>query len=176
MYVGETKRDYVPVDERVAVEGLKQTPSKVEHGGCVVFSFFCSVYSVPAPLSLSVWMCVGGGLLGTADASTSWGVWDWRLETTFWGFPVLLIDWVCIVQDQQAVAAGDVQEQALSWVLVCICYPACRLYFIVADHDISSAIDRQLRSVGSEGREQAACAHKRALFRPKSLIPLMFEQ
>jgi len=33
VYVGETKRDYVPVDERVVVEGLKQTASKVEHGG-----------------------------------------------------------------------------------------------------------------------------------------------
>ncbi|KAI0078741.1 peroxysomal citrate synthase [Panus rudis PR-1116 ss-1] len=33
VYVGESKRDYVPVDERVPVEGLKQTPSVVEHGG-----------------------------------------------------------------------------------------------------------------------------------------------
>jgi len=33
VYVGATRRDYVPVEERVAVEGLKQTPSVVEHGG-----------------------------------------------------------------------------------------------------------------------------------------------
>ncbi|CAL1716667.1 unnamed protein product [Somion occarium] len=33
VYVGETKRDYVPAEDRVAVEGLKQTPSIVEHGG-----------------------------------------------------------------------------------------------------------------------------------------------
>ncbi|KAI0635971.1 peroxysomal citrate synthase [Trametes polyzona] len=33
VYVGPTKRDYVPVEERVAVEGARQTPSQVEHGG-----------------------------------------------------------------------------------------------------------------------------------------------
>ncbi|KAI9061312.1 peroxysomal citrate synthase [Trametes sanguinea] len=33
VYVGPSKRDYVPVEERVPVEGAKQTPSKVEHGG-----------------------------------------------------------------------------------------------------------------------------------------------
>ncbi|KAH8092652.1 peroxysomal citrate synthase [Cristinia sonorae] len=33
VYVGETKRDFVPVEDRVAVEGPKQTPSKVQHGG-----------------------------------------------------------------------------------------------------------------------------------------------
>ncbi|TBU33323.1 peroxysomal citrate synthase [Dichomitus squalens] len=33
VYVGSGKRDYVPAEERVAVEGLRQTPSKVEHGG-----------------------------------------------------------------------------------------------------------------------------------------------
>lgn len=33
VYVGESKRDYEPIEERVAVEGMKQTPSVVEHGG-----------------------------------------------------------------------------------------------------------------------------------------------
>ncbi|KAJ7773360.1 peroxysomal citrate synthase [Mycena metata] len=33
IYVGAEKRDYVPVDERVAVEGPKKTPSAVEHSG-----------------------------------------------------------------------------------------------------------------------------------------------
>ncbi|RPD60118.1 peroxysomal citrate synthase [Lentinus tigrinus ALCF2SS1-7] len=33
VYVGAGKRDYVPVEEREKVEGAKQTPSKVEHGG-----------------------------------------------------------------------------------------------------------------------------------------------
>ncbi|KAJ6508035.1 peroxysomal citrate synthase [Mycena vitilis] len=33
IYVGAGKRDYVPVDERVAVEGPKKTPSAVEHSG-----------------------------------------------------------------------------------------------------------------------------------------------
>ncbi|KAI0342784.1 peroxysomal citrate synthase [Trametopsis cervina] len=33
VYVGSGKRDYVPVDQRVPVEGLKVTPSQVEHGG-----------------------------------------------------------------------------------------------------------------------------------------------
>ncbi|KAJ6576592.1 peroxysomal citrate synthase [Mycena vulgaris] len=33
IYVGAAKRDYVPVDERIAVEGLKKTPSVVEHSG-----------------------------------------------------------------------------------------------------------------------------------------------
>ncbi|KAI0359821.1 peroxysomal citrate synthase [Trametes cingulata] len=33
VYVGPSKRDYVPVEERVPVEGVKQTPSRVEHGG-----------------------------------------------------------------------------------------------------------------------------------------------
>lgn len=33
VYVGSGKRDYVPVEQRVPVEGLKQTPSAVEHGG-----------------------------------------------------------------------------------------------------------------------------------------------
>ncbi|TFK92658.1 peroxysomal citrate synthase [Polyporus arcularius HHB13444] len=33
VYVGAGKRDYVPVEERQPVEGAKQTPSKVEHGG-----------------------------------------------------------------------------------------------------------------------------------------------
>ncbi|KAJ7158658.1 peroxysomal citrate synthase [Mycena filopes] len=33
IYVGAEKRDYVPVDERVAVEGPKKTPSVVEHSG-----------------------------------------------------------------------------------------------------------------------------------------------
>lgn len=75
MYVGETKRDYVPVNARVEVEGLKQTASKVEHGGYVVL---LRMYS-------------------SADADT--GHWP-RCG-------------VLIVQDQQAFAAGVVQEQAL---------------------------------------------------------------
>ncbi|KAF8206334.1 peroxysomal citrate synthase [Mycena galopus ATCC 62051] len=33
IYIGAEKRDYVPVDERVAVEGPKKTPSAVEHSG-----------------------------------------------------------------------------------------------------------------------------------------------
>ncbi|KAF5382117.1 hypothetical protein D9615_004457 [Tricholomella constricta] len=33
IYVGEGKRDYVPIDERTAIEGLKVTPSKVIHSG-----------------------------------------------------------------------------------------------------------------------------------------------
>ncbi|KAI0367804.1 peroxysomal citrate synthase [Pilatotrama ljubarskyi] len=33
VYVGPSKRDYVPVEERSPVEGVKQTPSRVEHGG-----------------------------------------------------------------------------------------------------------------------------------------------
>ncbi|KAH9940957.1 peroxysomal citrate synthase [Amylocystis lapponica] len=33
VYAGEGRRDYVRVEKRVAVEGLKQTPSSVEHGG-----------------------------------------------------------------------------------------------------------------------------------------------
>ncbi|KAI8980221.1 peroxysomal citrate synthase [Trametes punicea] len=33
VYVGPARRDYVPVDERVPVEGPKETPSRVEHGG-----------------------------------------------------------------------------------------------------------------------------------------------
>lgn len=33
VYVGPGKRDYVPADERVAVEGVKVTPSVVQHGG-----------------------------------------------------------------------------------------------------------------------------------------------
>ncbi|KAI0777049.1 peroxysomal citrate synthase [Irpex lacteus] len=33
VYVGSGKRDYVPVDERTPVVGLKETPSFVEHGG-----------------------------------------------------------------------------------------------------------------------------------------------
>ncbi|KAJ7170766.1 peroxysomal citrate synthase [Mycena crocata] len=33
IYVGAGKRDYVPVDERIAVEGLRKTPSAVEHSG-----------------------------------------------------------------------------------------------------------------------------------------------
>ncbi|KAJ7030436.1 peroxysomal citrate synthase [Mycena alexandri] len=33
IYVGAAKRDYVPVYERVAVEGPKKTPSAVEHSG-----------------------------------------------------------------------------------------------------------------------------------------------
>jgi len=33
IYVGSGKRDYVPLDERVAVEGPKKTPSAVEHSG-----------------------------------------------------------------------------------------------------------------------------------------------
>ncbi|KAJ7761875.1 peroxysomal citrate synthase [Mycena maculata] len=33
IYVGPGKRDYVPVDERIAVEGPKKTPSAVEHSG-----------------------------------------------------------------------------------------------------------------------------------------------
>ncbi|OSD06613.1 peroxysomal citrate synthase [Trametes coccinea BRFM310] len=33
VYVGPSKRDYVPVEERVPVEGAKQMPSRVEHGG-----------------------------------------------------------------------------------------------------------------------------------------------
>lgn len=33
VYVGAGKRDYVPVDDRVAVEGLRETPSEVQHGG-----------------------------------------------------------------------------------------------------------------------------------------------
>ncbi|KAI0950977.1 hypothetical protein AcW1_008137 [Taiwanofungus camphoratus] len=33
VYVGPGKRDYVPVEQRATVEGLRQTPSAVEHGG-----------------------------------------------------------------------------------------------------------------------------------------------
>ncbi|KAJ7455360.1 peroxysomal citrate synthase [Mycena galericulata] len=33
IYVGAGKRDYVAVEERIAVEGLKKTPSAVEHSG-----------------------------------------------------------------------------------------------------------------------------------------------
>ena len=35
VYVGPSLRDYVPVEDREPVEGLKQTPSAVQHGGCV---------------------------------------------------------------------------------------------------------------------------------------------
>ncbi|KZT73012.1 peroxysomal citrate synthase [Daedalea quercina L-15889] len=33
VYVGAGKRDYVPIERREAVEGLRQVPSAVEHGG-----------------------------------------------------------------------------------------------------------------------------------------------
>ena len=33
VYVGAGRRDYVEVEERVAVADMKQTPSRVEHGG-----------------------------------------------------------------------------------------------------------------------------------------------
>jgi len=33
IYVGPGKRDYVSVDERESVEGLKKTPSPVSHSG-----------------------------------------------------------------------------------------------------------------------------------------------
>ena len=33
VYVGAGKRDYVPIEKREAVEGLRQVPSAVEHGG-----------------------------------------------------------------------------------------------------------------------------------------------
>ncbi|KAI0690162.1 peroxysomal citrate synthase [Cytidiella melzeri] len=33
VYVGAGKRDYIPVEQRIAVEGMKETPSAVEHGG-----------------------------------------------------------------------------------------------------------------------------------------------
>ena len=35
IYVGEGKREFVPVEERVAVEGPKKTPSPIVHSGCV---------------------------------------------------------------------------------------------------------------------------------------------
>ncbi|TDL25806.1 peroxysomal citrate synthase [Rickenella mellea] len=33
IYVGPTKRDYIPIDSRVPVEGLKRTPTVVQHSG-----------------------------------------------------------------------------------------------------------------------------------------------
>jgi citrate synthase len=33
IYVGPSVRDYVPVEERISVEGNKQTPSAVPHSG-----------------------------------------------------------------------------------------------------------------------------------------------
>ncbi|KAG2017964.1 citrate synthase I [Coprinopsis cinerea AmutBmut pab1-1] len=33
IYVGPTKRDYVPVEKRVAVEGPRQEPSEIAHSG-----------------------------------------------------------------------------------------------------------------------------------------------
>ncbi|KAF9524856.1 peroxysomal citrate synthase [Crepidotus variabilis] len=33
IYVGPTKRDYVPVDERVKIDDLKRTPSAIDHSG-----------------------------------------------------------------------------------------------------------------------------------------------
>jgi hypothetical protein len=33
IYVGAGKRDYVPVDERVAVEGLSNNPTVIAHSG-----------------------------------------------------------------------------------------------------------------------------------------------
>ncbi|TFK33249.1 peroxysomal citrate synthase [Crucibulum laeve] len=33
IFVGASKRDYVPIDERVGVEGLKKTPSPISHSG-----------------------------------------------------------------------------------------------------------------------------------------------
>jgi hypothetical protein len=33
IYVGASKRDYVPIDERVAVDGPRMTPSVVVHSG-----------------------------------------------------------------------------------------------------------------------------------------------
>ncbi|KAI0833527.1 peroxysomal citrate synthase [Trametes gibbosa] len=33
VYVGPSKREYVPVEDREGVEGARQTPSRVEHGG-----------------------------------------------------------------------------------------------------------------------------------------------
>ncbi|KAF7336694.1 Citrate synthase [Mycena venus] len=33
IYVGESRRDYVPLEERVPIEGIKKTPSSVEHSG-----------------------------------------------------------------------------------------------------------------------------------------------
>lgn len=35
IYVGAGKRDYVPIDKRVAVDGPRMTPSAVVHSGCV---------------------------------------------------------------------------------------------------------------------------------------------
>jgi citrate synthase len=35
IYVGAGKRDYVPIHERVAVDGLRMTPSAVVHSGYV---------------------------------------------------------------------------------------------------------------------------------------------
>ena len=46
--MGAAKREYVPVEARVAVEGMKQTPSAVEHGGCVAKNFFMGVMLVCA--------------------------------------------------------------------------------------------------------------------------------
>ena len=46
--MGAAKREYVPVEARVAVEGMKQTPSAVEHGGCVAKNFFMGVMLVGA--------------------------------------------------------------------------------------------------------------------------------
>ncbi len=33
IYVGSGKRDYIPIEDRVPVEELKQTPSAVQHTG-----------------------------------------------------------------------------------------------------------------------------------------------
>ena len=46
--MGAAKREYVPVEARVAVEGMKETPSAVEHGGCVAKNFFVGVMLVCA--------------------------------------------------------------------------------------------------------------------------------
>jgi len=49
VYVGESIRDYEPIEQRVAVEGLKQTPSVVEHGGITKRSML-AVYKGKAKL------------------------------------------------------------------------------------------------------------------------------
>ena len=46
--MGAAKREYVPVEARVAVEGMKETPSAVEHGGYVAKNFFMGVMLVGA--------------------------------------------------------------------------------------------------------------------------------
>ncbi|KAL7279227.1 hypothetical protein ACG7TL_007067 [Trametes sanguinea] len=74
VYVGPSKRDYVPVDERVPVEGAKQTPSRVEHGGITKRTMLATFKGKSKLVRVRVWARWagtrderGGGRCGDVD-------------------------------------------------------------------------------------------------------------